>query len=163
MALRESGFVKNHVGMLGKMHEQITWTSRLPDFVTKPQIEAPKDFNPTSSSNVVAERVMPVLAGLFPYIPSSTIKSIVDENVISLENEKRQSQLTGPIPVARDSNTLSPGPSVSESLPPFQSKTPRTEPGWPYSGDNSTVGPSFTDCPPPFLFSSNGSCTTTCI
>jgi hypothetical protein len=159
--LRESEFVRTHVGMLGKMHEQVTWTGRLPDFVTMPQLEAPKNFN-LMPSNAVAERVTPVLAGLFPYIPSSTIKSIVDEKVISLENGKRQSQLTRLIPEDPESDSLSHGRSVSETHHPLHDKRPRMQPSLPYSGDNSTVGPSFTDCPPSFLSPSNGNCTTTC-
>lgn len=158
--LRNSKFVENHVGMLGKMHEQITWTGQLPDFVTMPQIEAPQNFNPTSS-NTVAEQVMPVLTGLFPFIPSSTIKSVVDEST-SLENDKRQSQRISPTLMARDSNNLSPGASVGDVLPPVESEEPATQPSRSDSGDISTVGPSVINSQPSFLSPSNGNCTTSC-
>jgi hypothetical protein len=136
------------------MHEQLAWSDRLPKFVTMPHIEATTDL-PQLPSNSIADRVMPVLSELFPFIPGSTVKSVLDASILSLENGKHESELTKSTSAVGDSTntTLKPPFLDSFGFGSVEIGEQRPQMIWPFFDASLAAEPPFNETQPSTGFS----------
>jgi hypothetical protein len=134
--------------MLPKMHEQLAWNDRLPEFVTMPRIGAATTDIPQLPSNSIADRVMPVLSELFPFVPGSTVKSVLDASILSLENGKHENELTKSTPAVGYSTNPTLKRSFHESFGSVEFGEQGSQPIWPFSDASFAGVPPFRETQP---------------